>query len=81
MKKFVLLVHVDRYTGYFNPFNWDIDYAPNEKRVEFIQDVVKKFYPEYQIHCVRDEGIEEVVKKKIEADKLHKLVQAKIKEK
>ena len=69
MKKFIYLVHVDCYTGYFNPFNWDIGYAPNTERVEFIQNVVKKFYPEYQIHCVRDFGVEEVVLKKIKHDK------------
>jgi len=74
MKKFVYLVHVDRYTGYFNPFNWDIDYAPNQQRTEFIQSVVKKFHPEYQIHCVHDEEIEKAVLNKIKNDTQKKLL-------
>lgn len=69
MKKFVYLVHVDRYTGCFNPFTWQIDYAPRQDFILFVQEIIKKYYPEYQVHCVRDEAIEKAVLKKIEDDK------------
>ena len=68
MKKFLYIVHVDRYSGYYNPFTRDIDYAPRLEFINFVQEIIKKF-PDYQIHCVRDEGIERAVMKKVEEDK------------
>lgn len=67
--KFIYLCYVDKYIGAFNPYSWEIHYAPSEKFVDFVQKILKD-YPEYSPHCVIDETIEKVIRDKIKNDQL-----------
>ena len=64
MTKYIYLTYVDRYIGAFNPYTWQIEYAPTEKFVPFVQRILND-YPEYTPHCVLDRTIEKVIRDKI----------------
>ena len=76
MTKYIYLTYVDRYIGAFNPYTWQIEYAPTEKFVPFVQRILND-YPEYTPHCVLDRTIEKVIRDKIIHDNLYKLAQNK----
>ena len=65
--RYIYICYVDRYIGAFNPYTWQIDYAPSEKFVPFVQKILKD-YPEYSPHCVLNKSIENVIRDKIQAD-------------
>lgn len=65
--KHIYICYVDRYIGAFNPYTWQIDYAPSEKFVPFVQKILKD-YPEYSPHCVINKSIEDVIRDKILLD-------------
>ena len=69
--KHIYLCHVDNYIGAYNPYTGKVRYETSDKFVQFVQDILNDF-PDYSPHNVINEGIQEVIRKKIQADKLLK---------
>lgn len=70
MSKEVYLVHVDSYIGSFIPSKCPvISYAPSNKFIDFAKSIIES-YPEYKIRCIRNEGIENHIRQKINCDKM-----------
>lgn len=68
--KEIYLVHVDDYIGSYLPAKCPvISYAKQEKFIDFVTSL-KEDYPDYTMHCVLNEGIENHIRKRIIADKL-----------
>lgn len=65
--KHIYICHVDRYIGAYNPYTGEIKYAMSDKFVPFVKEIIEK-YPDYTPHNVINEGIQEVIRKKILLD-------------
>ena len=65
--KHIYLCHVDKYIGAYNPYTGEIRYASGDKFVPFVQKILQDF-PEYSPHNVINEGISELIRKKILLD-------------
>lgn len=65
--KHIYLTYVDKYIGAYNPYTGEIRYAMSDKFVPFVQKILKDF-PEYTPHNVINEGISEVIRRKILID-------------
>ena len=46
-----------------------VSYAPREKFIDFVKGL-REDYPDFKLRCVVNEGIREVVEKKIIADRI-----------
>ena len=69
--KHIYLCHVDNYIGAYDPYTGKVRYETSDKFVQFVQDILNEF-PDYSPHNVINVGIQEVIRKKIQADKLLK---------
>lgn len=69
--KHIYLCHVDNYIGAYDPYTGKVRYETSDKFVQFVQDILNEF-PDYSPHNVINAGIQEVIRKKIQADKLLK---------
>ena len=65
--KHIYICHVDTYIGAYNPYTGEIRYATSDKFVPFVKEILEK-YPDYTPHNVINEGIQEVIRKKILLD-------------
>lgn len=65
--KHIYLCHVDKYIGAYDPYTGEIRYASGDKFVPFVKKILKDF-PEYSPHNVINEGISELIRKKILLD-------------
>lgn len=77
MTKHIYLCYVDKFIGSYNPYTGEIKYAPSEKFVDFVKNILKD-YPEYSPHNVINNGIESAIREKIKADCVQKCVQSKL---
>lgn len=69
--KHIYICHVDRYIGAYNPYTDKVKYAPSEKFIEFVQEILKEF-PDYSPHNVINEGIENRIRKQIKSDEFER---------
>lgn len=74
--KHIYLCHVDNYIGAYDPYTGKVRYETSDKFVQFVKDILNDF-PDYSPHNVINEGIQEVIRKKIQADKLLKEILSK----
>lgn len=66
--KHIYLCHVDKYIGAYNPYTGEVvGYEISDKFVPFVQKILHDF-PDYSPHNVINEGIKEVIRKKILID-------------
>ena len=66
--KEIYLVHVDEYIGAYHHGKFPmISYAPADKFIDFAKGL-REDYPQMKLRCVVNEGIEEVVRKRITFD-------------
>ena len=65
--KHIYICHVGTYIGAYNPYTGEVRYAMSDKFVPFVQKILKD-YPDYTPHNVINEGIQEVIRKKILLD-------------
>lgn len=72
--KEIYLVHVDEYIGAYHKGKCPIiSYAPADKFIDFAKGL-REDYPQIKLRCVRNEGIENKVRRRIAMDNniLHK---------
>lgn len=68
--KHIYLCHVDKYIGAYNPHTGEVvGYDTGDKFVPFVQKILDT-YPEYSLHNVINEGIQEVIRKEIQSKRL-----------
>ena len=68
--KEIYIVHADAYVGGYKPGKCPmVSYAPREKFIDFVKGL-REDYPDFKLRCVVNEGIREVVEKKIIADRI-----------
>lgn len=66
--KHLYICHVGKYIGAYNPYTHEVvDYKTGDKFVPFVQELLEK-YPDYSPHNVINEGIQEVIRRKILLD-------------
>lgn len=66
--KHLYICHVGKYIGAYNPHTGEVvGYKTGDNFVPFIQEILEK-YPEYTPHNVINDGIQEVIRKKILLD-------------
>ena len=66
--KHIYLTYVDNYIGAYNPHtNEVVGYETRDKFVPFVTDILQK-YPEYSPHNIINDGVAEVIRKKILID-------------
>lgn len=65
----LLICHVDCYIGSLNPYTGDIKYDYFKNFTEFVTKLLKD-NPDYSPHNVTDPNIEEIIRSKIQQDKL-----------
>ena len=63
--KHIYLTYVDNYIGAYNPHTGEVvGYETRDKFVPFVTDILQK-YPEYSPHNIINQGVAEVIRKKI----------------
>lgn len=67
--KHIYLCHVDNYIGAYDPYTGKVRYETGDKFVQFVQKILNEF-PDYSPHNVINEGIQEVIRQKIQSDRL-----------
>lgn len=68
--KHIYLTYVDKYIGAYNPHTGEVvGYDTGDKFVPFVQKILNT-YPEYSLHNVINEGIQEVIRKEIQSKRL-----------
>ena len=66
--KHLYICHVGKYIGAYNPYTLEVvGYKTGDKFVPFVQEILEK-YPDYTPHNVINEGIQEVIRRKILLD-------------
>lgn len=71
--KHIYLCHVDKYIGAYNPHTGEVvGYKSSDMFVPFVKEILEK-YPEYSPHNIINDGVAEVIRKKIKADILEKV--------
>ena len=71
--KHIYLTYVDNYIGAYNPHTGEVvGYDTRDKFVPFVTDILQK-YPEYSPHNIINDGVAEVIRKKIKTDILEKV--------
>lgn len=66
--KHIYLCHVGKYIGAYNPHTGEVvGYETGDKFVPFVQEILLK-YPDYSPHNIINEGVEEVIRRKILMD-------------
>lgn len=65
--KHIYICHVDTYIGAYNPYTGEIRYATSDKFVPFVKKILDEF-PEYSPHNIINDGVAEVIRKKILID-------------
>lgn len=66
--KHIYLTYVDNYIGAYNPHTGEVvGYETRDKFVPFVTDILQKF-PEYSPHNIINDGVAEVIRKKILID-------------
>lgn len=65
--KHIYICHVDKYIGAYNPYTGEIRYAHGDKFISFVQNILDDF-PEYTPHNVINEGVQDLIRKKILID-------------
>ena len=67
MTKHIYICHVGTYIGAYNPYTGEIRYATSDKFVPFVKKILDEF-PEYSPHNIINDGVAEVIRKKILID-------------
>lgn len=66
--KHIYICRVGRYFGAYNPYTGEVvGYKTSDKFIPFIQEILDKF-PDYSPHNVINEGIQELIRRKILMD-------------
>lgn len=66
--KDIYFVHVDGNIGAYRQGRCPmISYAPQDKFIDFVKSI-REDYPEYRLRCVKNKGIEDKVRKRINLD-------------
>lgn len=66
--KHIYICHVDTYIGAYNPYTHEVvGYKTGDMFVPFVKELLEK-YPDYTPHNVINEGIQEVIRRKILLD-------------
>ena len=66
--KHIYLTYVDKYIGAYNPHTGEVvGYDVRNKFVPFVKKILQEF-PEYSPHNIINEGVAEVIRKKILLD-------------
>lgn len=65
--KHIYLCHVDKYIGAYNPYTGEIRYALGDNFIPFVQKILDDF-PEYTPHNIINDGVSELIRKKILLD-------------
>lgn len=66
--KHIYLCHVGKYIGAYNPHTGEVvGYETGDKFVPFVQKILHDF-PDYSPHNIINEGVEEVIRRKILMD-------------
>lgn len=66
--KHIYICHVGSYIGAYNPHTGEVvGYKSGDKFVPFVKEILEK-YPDYSPHNVINEGIQEVIRRKILLD-------------
>lgn len=67
--KEIYIVHADAYIGCYKPGKCPmVGYAPREKFIDFVKGL-REDYPDFKLRCVVNEGIKEVVLRKVRNDR------------
>ena len=66
--KHIYICHVGKYIGAYNPHTGEVvGYETGDKFVPFVQEILLK-YPDYSLHNVINDGIQELIKDEILMD-------------
>ena len=66
--KHIYLTYVDNFIGAYNPYtNEVVGYKTRDRFVEFVTEIMQK-YPDFSLHNIINQGVEEEIRKHIIKD-------------